>query len=482
MKNPTQDYRRKLCRYCDEPLPGAFLDLGTLPLANSYVPANEPEKEEFKCPLSLAWCPRCKLVQLTHTVPPDLMFSHYLYVSSTTKTFQRHFADYAKTVAEKLGKREPLNLVDSSTARSSRRDSEIKSRDDSRRADGETDRGIVPSSARDGDLSSPSRERPLAVDIGSNDGLLVRCYRNEGMRALGVEPAKNLADEANRQGVKTLNRYFDAECVKTIRAKEGPADVISGNNVFAHIDAIQDVCKNVQALLSDRGIFVIEFPYLGKMLDELLFDMIYHEHAAYIAVTPLKYLLNRFGLDIFDIQEVSSHGGSLRVFIQKTGGPFAVEPVVGEFLKREKDKGYLTFDPYEEFARRVMRVKKDFLEVFAGLRQPGKTVAGYGAPAKASTLINFYGLTASDIAYVVDDNPLKQNYFVPGARIPIVPNARLAERAPDYLIIFAWNFAREIMAKIGSLSEKGTRFIVPLPIGNAGPELRQSYELAAAAR
>jgi len=406
----NDSHQKKTCRYCDTPLGPAFLEMGTMALANSYVKPGEATKDEFKCPLSLTRCTHCGLVQLTHVVPPDLMFKHYLYVSSTTQTFRDHFAAYA---------------------------ARVKSR-------------VTP------------KEKPLAVDIGSNDGLLLACYEKEGMRAVGVDPAENLSQAANANGLVTLNRYFDAEAVREIRERFGPADAVSANNVFAHIDDIAGVCRNVSTLLDDQGIFSIEFPYLVTMMDQLLFDMIYHEHLSYIAIGPLQVVMNRFGFEIFDIEPVASHGGSLRVFAQKKGGGRPVAPIVGDFLEKEKARGLSNEAAYHTFARQVMDVKNGFMQKVAALKKAGKTLCGYGAPAKASTLINFYGLTPQDITYVVDDNPLKQGYGVPGAHIPIVPSARLAEKPADYVIIFAWNFAQEIMKKIGYLREKGVDFLIPV--------------------
>ncbi len=380
-----------------------------MPLANNLPRKEDLTVPEFACPLSLVFCEKCGLVQLSHVVPPELMFSHYLYVSSTTKTFQEHFADYAKDVRARL-----------------------------------------------------KGTSPLAVDLGSNDGLLLACYQREGMRICGVDPAKNLAEEANKQGLTTLNHFFNKDSVEEILKRFGPASVVSGNNVFAHIDDIQSVLKNVFNLLTDDGFFVIEFPYLGTMLDELLFDMTYHEHLSYIGVTPLTFVAERFGFQIFDIREVSSHGGSLRVFMQKQKGRRPVAAVVGKFLEREKKEKHAELATYQAFAAKVLKVKEDFTALIRRLKHEGKSICGYGAPAKASTLCNFYGMTPKDLDYVVDDNPLKQGRFIPGAHIPIVPSSHLNEAPADYVVIFAWNFAREIIKKISHLEERGTKFLVPL--------------------
>jgi len=407
----TDQYMQETCRYCDARLPEAFLDLGLSPLANSLVQKEDKGVEEFKCPLKLVRCDTCSLVQLSHVVPAEMMFANYLYVSSTTKTFQIHFANYAKSVRKKL-----LKTVD-----------------------------------------------PLAIDIGSNDGLLLACYQKEGMRAVGIDPASNLAKTANENGRPTINDYFGEASVKKIINEYGKADAISGNNVFAHINTTQDVLKNVKALLDAKGLFVIEFPYMGVMLKDLVFDMIYHEHMSYINLKPLTYVLGRFDMEIFDVEEVSSHGGSLRVFIQNEGAGRDIAPIVGELLIKEEEAGYNTQEGYTAFAKKVYGVKEKLNQFVSEAKKEGKTISGYGAPAKATTLISFCELTDNDIDYIVDDNPLKQNMLVPGAGIPIVSSDYLNKNPTDIVIIWAWNFAEEIIKKLEPLREKGVQFIIPLP-------------------
>ncbi len=407
----TNKYLKKKCRYCNAKLGKAFLDLGSTPLANSFLTKEEKNKVEFECPLKLVRCPVCGLIQLTHVVPAEMMFANYLYVSSTTKTFQIHFAEYARSVKKRL---KPI-------------------------------------------------ASPLAVDIGSNDGLLLSCYQKEGMRIVGVDPASNLAEEANKKGLATINDYFGAESAQKIIDEFGKAHVISGNNVFAHIDGTQDVLRNVKKLLDSDGLFVIEFPYLGVMLEDMVFDMIYHEHMSYIHLAPLKYVLDQFDMKIFAVEEVSSHGGSLRVFIEHKTGPYPISKEVEELAAKEEEDGYNTEEIYHKFANRVYEVKRKLNQFVEDAKKEGKTISGYGAPAKGNTLINFCKLTSKEIDYIVDDNPLKQNMLAPGSKIPVVPSSRLREEPTDIVIIFAWNFADEIIEKLEDLRAKGTQFIVPLP-------------------
>lgn len=404
-------YRKTKCRYCTGPLAEPFLELGTMPLANSLIDPKKLPAEEFACPLSVTRCPACALVQLTHVVPAEIMFSNYLYVSSTTQTFRDHFAAYAKSVKAKSIAKGPL----------------------------------------------------LAVDIGSNDGLLLSCYEKEGMKAVGIEPAVNLSKAANAAGRTTINRYFDRTSVDQVIKNHGRAHIVSANNVFAHIDDIYSVFENVLSLLDDRGIFVIEFPYLVTMFEKMFFDMIYHEHLSYISLLALDHITKRFGLEMFDVEEVASHGGSLRVFMQKQKAGHPISGAIRRLMDNEVAKGYRQAAVYERFGAQVRQVREDLIGMVSLLKSKSKTISGYGAPAKATTIINYCRFNASQIDFIVDDNPLKQGMLLPGARIPIVPSDTLMSHTPDAVIIFAWNFADEIMRKISPLKNRGVEMIVPLP-------------------
>jgi len=411
---PHDPLRRSACRYCDHELAAPFLELGAMPLANSFTNGAVSPDEEFKCPLSVAYCGQCHLVQLTHVVPPHKMFSHYLYVSSTSNTFLRHFRDYAAAVCGWF----------------------------------------------------PKNGAGLAVDLGSNDGLLVKSFLEHGVAAIGVEPAKNLSDEANRQGIPTINRYFDDVCVKTIVSERGQAGVVTANNLFAHVDGVSAFCQNVHALLREDGLFLIEFPYLVKMCQEMLFDMIYHEHCSYLSVSAVHYILRKHGFEILDIQEVPSHGGSLRVIGQKAGGPRQSDGKWMQYVTREREGGYQSPAVYSNFAAKVQSVKARLRAFVAALRLQGRTIAGYGAPAKANTLINFCEWSSGDIEYLVDDNSFKQGLYAPGSGIQVVSPQRLIEKPPDAVIVFAWNFAEEIIEKMRPLLPGDVGWIIPLPVPN----------------
>jgi SAM-dependent methyltransferase len=351
------------------------------------------------------------LVQLADVVPPELMFKHYLYVSSTTKTFRDHFTRMADDLTSLLG------------------------------------------------LGKDS----LAVDIGSNDGLLLKGFAAHGVKVCGVEPAENIAKLAREAGVETINAFFDAACVEQIRGKFGPASVVTANNVFAHIHDIRGVANDVKALLADRGVFVIEAAYLFDMIEQLTFDSVYHEHVSYYSVRALVGFFDRVGMEVIRVDHVPTHGGSLRVFAQKKGAGRPVEATVGEFLAREKSAGVDSFATYEAFGKKIEGVRTRLRDFFATAKKEGKSVAGFGMPAKATTLLTFCRATKDDLKYVVDDNPLKQGRFVPVSHIPIVGAEALDRDRPDYLVILAWNFATEITQKLAPYREKGVRFVIPLP-------------------
>jgi hypothetical protein len=412
--------RAAACRYCTRPLDAPFLELGDMPLANAFCEPNGMDSAEFTCPLSVVHCPACHLVQLTHVVPAGRMFSHYLYVSSTSDAFRRHFRDYAAAVCSWF--------------------------------------------PRDG--------IGLAVDIGSNDGALVKSFLDKGVPAIGVEPATNLCEDAVRRGVPTINRYFDGACVDEILSGHGPAGVVTANNVFAHVDDVSALCRNVHALLRDDGLFVIECPYIVTMCEQLLFDMIYHEHLSYLSATAVDFMLARHGFEIIGIHDVRSHGGSLRVVAQKQGGSRTGDPAWRGYIERERLGGYHDARAYQAFARQIRQVKTQLRDAVSRERALGRIVAGYGAPAKANTLINYCQWTADDIAYLIDDNPLKQGTVAPGSRIPVVGASALDARPPDTIIVFAWNFADEIVARIKPRVPAAVRWLVPLPaprvIGTGG--------------
>jgi len=399
------------CRICSNTELKTFLSLGKTPLANSFLSKDELAGKESTFPLELCFCPKCKLVQLTHIVPAEIMFKDYVYVSSTTLTFQLHFAKMAEDISKDFG----LN------------------------------------------------ENSLVVDIGSNDGLLLKGFQKMKVKTIGVEPAANIARLAEQNGIETINDFFNSSSVNEIIKRKGHADIAAAANVFAHVDNIREFAKNVKCLLKKDGVFIIEIQYFVDTLEKMNFDNVYHEHLSYFTLTSLKNFFERDGMKVFKAQRVNSHGGSLRVFVKKMEGKYETDDSVYSTLKYEKGLGIENFKTYEKFADSVNEVKTELIEYVDSIKSRGKNIAGYGAPAKGNTLLNFCGIGKDCIDYIIEDNPLKQGLFAPGTHIPVVSPSMLDEKTPDYVLILAWNFADEILKKTKKYAETGVRFIIPLP-------------------
>ncbi|MBI4438996.1 class I SAM-dependent methyltransferase [Candidatus Woesearchaeota archaeon] len=398
------------CRVCGNKELQNILSLGESPLANSFLHQKDIPNEEFY-PLELCMCRNCKLLQLSHVVSPEKMFRNYLYVTSTTKTFRDHFANMAEDLTTELG----------------------------------------------------LRKGALAVDIGSNDGLLLKGFQAKGLSTIGVEPATNIAMMAEQSGVETINDFFNTNAANEIIRRKGKAELITATNVFAHVNDIKTLTHNVKSLLKDNGTFVIEIQYFMDTIEQMTFDNIYHEHLSYFTLTSLNNFFNTQGMRIFHIEHVDSHGGSLRVYIQKDNGQQETKNTVHNLLDHEQKKGINDTQLYTDFAKKVNATKNTLTSEIRKIRAAGKTIAGYGAPAKSTTLLNFCGIGKNEISYIAEDNPLKTGLLTPGTHIPVVNPAMLDENTPDYILILAWNFATEILQKTMKHAEKGTRFIIPLP-------------------
>lgn len=399
------------CRICNNSGLRKFLSLGKTPLANSFLEAPPSNKNEITFPLEVCFCPDCKLVQLTYVVPPTIMFKNYVYLSSTSNTFLAHFGG----MAEKLTKIFDLT------------------------------------------------QKSLVIDIGSNDGLLLKGFQKFGVQAVGVEPATNVAKIAEQNGVETINDFFNDNVVKTIIDRKGKADVITATNVFAHVNDISGLAKNVKSLLKEQGVFVVEVPYLVDMLEKMTFDTVYHEHLSYFSITPLLKFFEQFGMEIFNVEKVPVHGGSLRIFIKKQTGKYPIDKSVAEMLEFEKKYGIDNFEMYKKFADKVQHVKTKLVGFLKKIKMDGKTIAAYGAPAKGNTLLNYCKIGRDYIDYIVDENPLKQGLYTPGMHIPVVAPGALDKKRPDYILILAWNFTDEILNKTRRYKYAGIKFIIPLP-------------------
>jgi hypothetical protein len=398
------------CRSCGGQALVAIVSLGEMALANSYLRPADAALPEPVFPLDLVRCQTCQLVQITCTVPPEVLFRDYLYLSSYSTTMLRH--------AEQLVTR----LV--------------------------AERGLGPDS--------------LAVEVASNDGYLLQYYVGAGVPVLGVEPARNVAEIARGRGVATVEEFFDATLATRLRAEHRGADVIHANNVLAHVADLNGFVEGFRVMLGDQGVVVSESPYLGDFLRKVEFDTIYHEHLCYYSLSALVHLFRRHGLEIEDVERLPIHGGSLRIFARHAS---VARPTarVAALLEDERGWGVDTDAPYAAFAAGIERVKADVVALVRRLKAEGKRVCAYGAAAKGTVLLNACGLGAADLEFVCDKNPLKQGRLMPGVHVPIVDATELAARNPDYCLLLAWNVADEIRRDQAAWVAGGGRFILPIP-------------------
>ncbi|MBI2820850.1 MAG: class I SAM-dependent methyltransferase [Acidobacteria bacterium] len=389
-----------------------FLSLGSTPLANRFVTPRQLRHPEPAYPLDVCFCEMCGLVQLADVVPPEILFTDYIYVSGTSETMRKHFSLLARTVAR--------------TCR----------------------------------LSTNS----LVVDIGSNDGTLLAQFAPYKVRTLGFEPAANIARIARDNGIDTVNGFFSPALAEEIAEDRGRAQVILATNVFAHVDRIDLFLRAVRALLAEDGFFVVEVPYLADLLRKKEFDTIYHEHLSYFSLRPLMTLFAGCGMHVAEVDRVPVHGGSLRVFVRnspQTAGP--VSASVRRLLRGEKMLKLDRLSPYRSFAQSVESLAGKLVRLLDRLKGRGKRIAGYGAPAKSTTLLNYCRIGADLIDYIVDKSSHKQGLYTPGTHIPVLPVETLMTDPPDYLLILAWNFQDEIMKQQRRYKEEGGRFILPIP-------------------
>ena len=396
------------CRFCGAGLTRTFVDLGCSPLANGLLTPDRLEAMELYYPLHVRVCERCLLVQLPELASAETIFDDYVYFSSYSDTWRRHCAAFVADATQRLG------------------------------------------------LGRNS----LVVEIASNDGTLLREFQRHGLGVLGVEPAANVARIAEADGVPTEVAYFGVSAAQRMVAAGKAADLIVANNVLAHVPALNDFVAGLALLLKPMGTITVEFPHLLRLIEERLFDTIYHEHFSYFSLLTAERIFAHHALHVVDVETLSTHGGSLRLYVRHAGEPSErVEAVLAE----ERAAGLDDLRGYAGLADAVAEVKCAVLEFLVQARRAGSVVCGYGAPAKASTLLNFCGVGPELLRFTVDRSPHKQGRFVPGVRIPILPPEQLFEVRPDYLFILPWNIADEVMAQMAAVREWGCRFVTAIP-------------------
>lgn len=416
MKSPAITKKRH-CLVCHHPKLVKYLDLGTMALANAFVAKKNLGKPEEKFPLRVYYCPNCHLAQLTDWVDRKKLFNRYHYFTGASKPLHTHFEQYAKEAA------------DARRLRARRR-----------RASAD-----------------------LVVDIGSNDGLLLKYFKQLGARVLGVDPAKNVAKQAKQDGIETLVTFFNEETAGSIAKKYGWADIITANNVLAHTDELHSIMAGVKKLLANDGVFVFEVQYLDDLVRDNEFDNTYHEHICYFSVHPLVTLLQQHNLEIFDIKRVDTQGGSLRVYAGHQPLKFAVQPSVERFLTQEKELGLQSIEKLKAFGKMPNMHRKELVILLRNLKKHGKKIIGYGAAAKGNTLLQYCNIGPKLLDYVADTTPSKQGTFTPGTNIPVMPTSHMQKNLPDYVLILAWNYASAIKQNESWLKDKGVKFITPIP-------------------
>jgi len=404
-------HRRSTCRLCGGHKLTSVLALTPTPPANAFVDEDHLSQKQACFDLELFFCSDCAHVQLLDVVDPRVLFEHYVYVSGTSPVFVRHFQNYADSVIQRYAPK-PGSLV---------------------------------------------------VDIGSNDGTLLRCFQTMGHQVLGIDPAIEIAQNASKNGIETKAAFFTPNLAQELLTGYGQASVVTANNVFAHADGLAEIVKGIHTLLDRDGVFVFEVSYLLDVVEKCLFDTIYHEHLAYHSVKPLQAFFANHNMQLIDVERVDSHGGSLRGYVQRDDGTREVSANVAKAIAVEERAGLDRAETYHAFAAQIDQLKCDLNDLLQSIKAQNKSIAGFGAPAKATTLMYHFGIGPETIDYIIDDSPLKQNLYSPGMHIPVVPSVALNTQPPDYLLILAWNFAEPIMSNHKNFTSSGGHFIVPLP-------------------
>ena len=400
------------CRLCDGILSHTFVDLGMSPLCESYVAADQLNRMEPFYPLHALVCEKCFLVQLGEFVTADHIYSEYAYFSSYSDSWLRHAREYVDMITERL-KLGPQSFV---------------------------------------------------VELASNDGYLLQNFLQKSIPVLGIDPAANIAPHAIKKGVPTLVRFFGVETARELLAQGRQADLLLGNNVLAHVPALNDFVAGMKLLLKPGGVITMEFPHLLRLMESNQFDTIYHEHFSYFSFLTAEKVFARHGLTMFDVEELTTHGGSLRIYARHSEDESRpATQRVTELRQREQKLGFESLGTYTAFDGQVKETKRKLLEFLIATRRAGKSVAGYGAPGKGNTLLNYCGIRTDFLDYTVDRNPYKQGKFLPGTHIPIYSPERIIQTKPDYVLILPWNLKDEIVKQLAYIREWGGKSVVPIP-------------------
>ena len=400
------------CRFCETPLMHTFADLGMSPLSNSYLKSEDLQKMEPFYPLHVYICENCYLVQLPEFQSPEKIFRDYAYFSSYSETWLNHARAYAQLMIDRFG------------------------------------------------FTTKSH----VIEIASNDGYLLRYFKEKNIPVLGVEPAHNVAQVATAAGIPTMVKFFSVETAKELVNEGKQADLLVGNNVLAHVPDLNNFVEGMKIVLKPRGVITMEFPHLMRLMEANQFDTIYHEHFSYFSLITVEKVFNTHGLTIFDVEELSTHGGSLRIYACHTEDTYRpIDKRISELRDREKNAGFRNLYHYLSFADRVRETKRNILDFLIRVKREKKTIVGYGAPAKGNTLLNYCGVSTDFIDYTVDLNPHKQGHYLPGSHIPVYSPDKIKETKPDYLLILPWNLKEEIMEQMSYVRDWGCKFLLLIP-------------------
>ncbi len=400
------------CRFCNKPLTNIFVDLDTSPLSNAFIKKERIAEPERKYPLCAYVCDNCFLVQLDEFEKPENIFEDYAYFSSYSSTWLEHAKNYVDMIIEKFS----------------------------------------------------FDKKNLIIEIASNDGYLLQFFKEKNIPCLGIEPAVNVAKVAKEKGIPTITKFFTVNTANELKRNNKNADLIIGNNVLAHVPNLNDFVQGLKILLKTTGIITLEFPHILQLIQKNQFDTIYHEHFSYFSLLTVEKIFSFYGLTIFDVDEIPTHGGSLRIYIKHLENKdISIHERISVLLKKEKDEGLENLSTYTNFIKSVNEIKKQLQEFVNDVKNSGEKIVCYGAAAKGNTLLNYCKIGTNFIDYVVDQNPHKQGLFLPGTHIPIKNPDEIKKTKPDYLIIMPWNLKNEIMEEMKIIRTWGGKFVIPIP-------------------